>query len=126
MPIPAGTRFGPYEIEVLLGVGGMGEVYRARDTRLDRIVALKVLSRDLSADPTFLERFQREARVISSLSDPHICPLFDVGDADGVRFFVMEHLEGETLAARLERGALPLAQALSYAVEIARALDAAH
>jgi serine/threonine-protein kinase len=126
MTLDSGSRLGPYEIDTLLGAGGMGEVYRARDTRLGRVVALKVLSAQLAADPVFLERFDREARAISSLSDPHICPLFDVGEAGDVRFFVMEYLEGETLAARLEQGPLPLQQALSYAIEIAKALGAAH
>jgi serine/threonine-protein kinase len=126
MPLSAGARLGPYEIDMLLGVGGMGEVYRARDTRLDRIVAVKVLSPELAADPLFRERFDREARAISSLADPHICPLFDVGEADEVRFLVMQYLEGDTLAKRLESGAVPLAQALAFAVEIAKALDAAH
>jgi serine/threonine-protein kinase len=144
MPLSAGARLGPYEIDTLLGVGGMGEVYRARDTRLDRIVAVKVLSPELAADPLFRERFDREARAISSLADPHICPLFDVGETvighqssavspalgpeapAPIRFLVMQYLEGDTLAKRLESGAVPLAQALAFAVEIAKALDAAH
>jgi len=126
MPLAAGARLGPYEIVAPLGAGGMGEVYRARDTRLDRIVAVKVLPADLAADAQFRERFEREARVISSLSHPHICPLFDVGNHDGTEFLVMEHLDGETLAARLERGPVPFDQALTIAIEIASALDAAH
>src|SRR5262252_3113001 len=126
MPLTTGARLGPYEIVAPLGAGGMGEVYRARDTRLDRIVAIKVLPADLAAEAPFRERFEREARVISSLSHPHICPLFDVGNHDGTEFLVMEHLEGETLAARLEKGQVPFAQALTIAIEIASALDAAH
>jgi len=126
MPLTTGARLGPYEIVAPLGAGGMGEVYRARDTRLDRIVAIKVLPADLAADAQFRERFEREARVISSLSHPHICPLFDVGNHDGTEFLVMEHLDGETLAARLEQGALPLDQALTIGIEIASALEAAH
>src|SRR5215831_7988277 len=126
MPLAAGARLGPYEIVAPLGAGGMGEVYRARDTRLDRIVAVKVLPADLAADAQFRERFEREARVISSLSHPHICPLFDVGNHDGTEFLVMEHLDGETLTARLERGAVPFDQALTIGIEIASALDAAH
>jgi hypothetical protein len=126
VPLTEGARLGPYEIVAPLGAGGMGEVYRARDTRLDRIVAIKVLPPDLAADPQFRERFEREARVISSLSHPHICPLFDVGNDNGVEFLVMEHLAGETLSARLERGAIPLDQALTIAIEIASALDTAH
>jgi serine/threonine protein kinase len=126
MPLSAGARLGPYEIVAPLGAGGMGEVYRARDTRLDRIVAVKVLPPDLAADPQFRERFEREARLISSLSHPHVCPLFDVGNQDGVEYLVMEYLDGETLAARLEKGPVPLDQALAIAIETAAALDAAH
>ncbi len=126
MPLAAGARLGPYEILAPIGAGGMGEVYRARDTRLDRIVAVKVLPPELAADPQFRERFEREARLISSLSHPHVCPLFDVGQQDGVEFLVMEHLEGETLAARIEKGPVPLDLALTIAMETAAALDAAH
>src|SRR5262245_4606850 len=122
----AGTRLGPYEIVAPLGAGGMGEVYRARDTRLDRTVAVKILPSGLAADPQFRERFDREARAISQLSHPHICTLHDVGDADGTAYLVLEMLDGEPLAARLEKGALPLDQALKIGVEIASALDAAH
>ena len=103
-----GDRLGPYEIVSPLGAGGMSEVYRGRDTRLDRPVAIKVVSSALAGAPDLRERFDREARAISSLSHPHICPLFDVGNQDGVDFLVMEYLEGETLASRLQRGALPL------------------
>jgi eukaryotic-like serine/threonine-protein kinase len=125
MAFAAGARFGPYEILSPLGSGGMGEVYRARDTRLDRAVALKVLSPS-SDTPGRLERFQREARAISRLSHPHICTLHDVGDQDGMTFIVMECLDGETLAERLEEGPLPLDQALRYGIQIAEALAAAH
>jgi eukaryotic-like serine/threonine-protein kinase len=126
MGFQPGTRLGPYEIVAPLGAGGMGEVYRARDTRLSRTVAVKVMSGGLAARPELRERFEREALAISSLNHPHICTLFDVGEHDGVAYFVMEFLEGETLAARLARGALPLDQVLRYAIEIAGALDAAH
>ena len=126
MALAPGTRLGPHEILSAVGAGGMGEVYKARDTRLDRTVAVKVLPAALAADPQFRERFDREARAISQLTHPHICTLYDVGEQDGVAFLVMELLEGETLAARLEKGALPPAQALTAAIEIASALDAAH
>ena len=95
MGLPSGTRLGPYEILAPLGAGGMGEVYRARDTRLDRTVALKVLPEHLASDPDLRQRFEREARAVSSLNHPHICSLFDVGQQDGTDFLVMEHLEGE-------------------------------
>jgi serine/threonine-protein kinase len=121
-----GTRLGPYEISAQIGAGGMGEVYRARDTRLDRTVAIKVLPEALGADPQFRDRFEREARAISSLNHPHVCTLYDVGHEDGTSFLVMEYLEGETLGQRLEKGALPLDQALRAAIEIADALDNAH
>src|SRR5437868_8113883 len=101
-----GKKLGHYEIESLLGAGGMGEVYRARDTRLDRTVAVKVLPAHLSNQPELRERFEREARTISSLNHPLICTLFDVGRQDGVDFLVMEYLDGETLAARLKKGPL--------------------
>ena len=133
MTLSAGARLGPYEILTPVGAGGMGEVYRARDTRLDRIVAIKVLPPTLAADPQFRERFAREAKSISALNDPNICALYDVGEAPGTaadsastHFLVMEYLEGETLAARLGRGSLPLPEALRIAAEIASALDAAH
>jgi len=124
--LAAGTRFGPYEILSPLGQGGMGEVYRACDTRLDRTVAIKVLPSHLAHDPQFRERFEREARAVSSLNHPNICVLHDIGNEGGVDYLVMECLEGETLAARLERGALPVADALRYSIEIASALDSAH
>ena len=126
MALPAGTRLGPYQITTLLGAGGMGEVYRARDTRLDRSVALKILHSHLSSCADFRSRFEREARTISSLNHPHICHLYDVGSHNGVEFLVMELVEGETLADRLVRGALPSAQVLTIGIEIADALTKAH
>ncbi|HSA91934.1 MAG TPA: protein kinase [Terriglobales bacterium] len=126
MALSSGTKLGPYEIVDTLGAGGMGEVYRARDTRLDRTVAVKVLPSHLSADPERKQRFEREARAISSLQHPHICTLHDVGSQDGVDFLVMEHLEGETLAERLKKGALPTEQVLKIGMEVADALDKAH
>jgi eukaryotic-like serine/threonine-protein kinase len=117
---------GPYRVLEMLGEGGMGEVYRARDTRLGRDVAVKVLPAAFSADPEWRRRLDREARAISSLSHPNVCPLFDVGHQNGVDYLVMEYLEGETLAARLQRGALPADQVLRYGAEIASALAAAH
>jgi len=126
MSLDAGVRLGPYEILGPLGAGGMGEVYRARDTRLGRDVAVKVLPSHLSATPELRARFEREARTASSLNHPHICVLHDVGHQDGVDYLVMEHLEGETLAARLERGPLPVAELLRSGIEVADALDKAH
>jgi serine/threonine-protein kinase len=126
MSLPAGTRLGPYEIVAPLGAGGMGEVYRARDTRLERTVAVKVLPSHLSGDPILRQRLDQEARSISSLNHPHICALYDVGHQDGTDFLVMEFLEGDTLAKLMEKGPLPLAQALKYGLEIAGALDKAH
>jgi len=121
-----GKRLGPYEILSAVGAGGMGEVYRAKDTRLDRIVAIKILPDRHASKPELRERFEREAKTISSLNHPHICTLYDVGHQDGTDFLVMEYLEGETLAARLAKGPLPLDQVLKYAIEIADALDKAH
>ncbi len=126
MPLAPGTRLGPYEIVSPLGAGGMGEVYRARDTRLERTVALKILPPRLAEDPELRQRFEREARAISALNHPHICVLHDVGRQDGIDFLVMEHLEGQTLSDRLKKGALPLDQVLRYGVEIAEALERAH
>jgi eukaryotic-like serine/threonine-protein kinase len=126
MPLAHGTALGPYEIVAPIGAGGMGEVYRARDTRLDRTVAIKVLPEHVAADPDLKQRFEREAKTISSLNHPHICTLHDIGSQDGIDFLVMEYLEGDTLAQRLEKGALPLDQALKIAIEIADALDKAH
>src|ERR1051325_10355461 len=121
-----GTRLGPYEVVAPLGTGGMGQVYRARDTRLDRSVAIKVLPPHLAQDPELRRRFEREARVISSLSHPNICILFDIGQHEGVEFLVMELLEGETLAQRLQRGAMPTEQVLKIGIDIADALEKAH
>ena len=121
-----GARLGPYEVTVLLGAGGMGEVYKATDTRLDRVVAIKVLPSQVAGDPHFRARFEREARTLGSLHHAHICPIHDVGSADGVDYLVMEYLDGETLADRLRSGRLPLAAALTIAIEIADALDTAH
>ncbi|HEX4439056.1 MAG TPA: protein kinase [Thermoanaerobaculia bacterium] len=126
MTLSSGTRLGPYEILAPLGAGGMGEVYKARDTRLERAVAVKVLPSHTSASPEVRQRFEREARTISQLTHPHICALHDVGSQDGVQYLVMELLEGETLSERLARGPLPLEQTLRYGQEIADALDKAH
>src|SRR3989441_2680075 len=125
MTIAAGNRLGPYEIVSPLGAGGMGEVYRARDTRLERTVAIKVLPQHLSSSPDVRQRFEREAKTISQLSHPNICALYDVGNQDGVEYLVMELLEGETLAERLVRGPLPLEQTLRFGIEIADALGKA-
>jgi len=121
-----GTTLGPYKILVPLGAGGMGEVYRAHDSRLGRDVAIKVLPAHLAATPEVRARFEREARTISKLNHPHICTLFDVGHQDGIDYLVMELLEGETLAHRLEKGALPVAEVLALGRQIAEALDRAH
>jgi Tol biopolymer transport system component len=144
MSLPTGTRLGPYEVVALIGAGGMGEVYRARDPRLGRDVAIKVLPAHLSANPETHARFQREARAISQLAHPHICTLYDIGSSPSTAlaglgqasagaaagatldYLVMEYLEGETLAARLEKGPLPLAEVTRYGIEIASALDRAH
>jgi eukaryotic-like serine/threonine-protein kinase len=126
MPLAQGTRLGPYEIQSPLGAGGMGEVYRARDTRLDRTVAIKILPQHLSNDPVRKQRFEREAKTISSLNHPHICVLHDVGHQDGIDYLVMECLEGDTLAKRLEKRPLPLDQVLKYGAQIADALYRAH
>ena len=126
MSLASGAKLGPYEIQSPLGAGGMGEVYRARDTRLNRVVAIKVLPFHLCLDTERKQRFELEARAISSLNHPYICTLYDIGSQDGVEFLVMEYLEGETLASRLMRGALPLDRALKHGIEIGDALDAAH
>src|SRR5258708_2657934 len=126
MSVAAGTRLGPYEILSLLGAGGMGEVYRARDTRLNRNVAIKVLPANFADQPEVRQRFEREAHAISCLNHPNICTLYDIGREGAIDFLVLELLEGETLAARLEKGALRQDQALRYAVQIADALDRAH
>ena len=124
--LPTGTKLGPYEITGAIGAGGMGEVYKARDTRLDRIVAIKVLPAHLAGRAELRERFDREAKTIASLNHPHICTLYDTGHQDDIDFLVMEYLEGETLAQRLRKGSLPIQQVLQYAIEISDALDKAH
>src|SRR5438034_3833626 len=126
MSLSSGTKLGSFEIQAPLGAGGMGEVYRARDTRLERTVAIKVLPEHLSSNPDAKQRFEREARAISSLNHPHICALYDVGTQDGVDFLVMEYLEGQTLAERLQKGTLPIEQVLKIGIEIADGLDKAH
>src|SRR3984893_10398980 len=126
MSLSAGTILGHYEIVAPLGTGGMGEVYRANARRLDRIVAIKILPANIAADPASKQRFEREAKTISSLNHPNICVLHDIGHQDGVDYIVMECVEGETLAKRLEKGPLPLDQTLKYAAQIADALDKAH
>ena len=126
MGLTSGSRLGPYEIQSAIGAGGMGEVYRARDTRLERVVAVKVLPEHLSSSPELKTRFEREARAVSALNHPHICHLYDVGSQDGTSFLVMEYLEGESVADRVRKGPLPLKQALTYGIQIAEALAAAH
>jgi eukaryotic-like serine/threonine-protein kinase len=126
MGLNLGTKLGPYEVGSPLGAGGMGEVYRGKDTRLGRDVAIKVLPESFVADAAALARFEREAKTISGLNHPHICVLYDVGHQDGVEYLVMEYLEGETLAKRLEKGPLALEQVLKYGAQIANALDRAH
>jgi eukaryotic-like serine/threonine-protein kinase len=126
MPLAPGTRLGPYEIESTLGAGGMGEVYRARDTRLDRAVAVKVLASHLSSSPELKQRMEREARAISALNHPNICHLYDIGSQNGTDYLVMELLEGETLAGRIGRGAMPLNEVLRVGIDVAEALDVAH
>jgi eukaryotic-like serine/threonine-protein kinase len=126
MSLSAGTKLGPYEIQSLLGAGGMGEVYRARDTRLDRTVAVKILTQGLADTPEVRQRFEREARAVSSFNHPHICALYDIGHQDGIDYLVMEYLEGDTLAKRLESGPIATSELLRYAIEVADALDRAH
>ena len=126
MPLFPGTHLGPYEITGPLGSGGMGEVYRARDTRLERTVAIKILPAQFSSEPVRKQRFEREAKTISSLNHPHICTLHDIGHQDGIDYLVMECVEGETLAKRLEKGPVPLDQVLQFGAQIADALDKAH
>jgi serine/threonine protein kinase len=126
MGLKPGTKLGPYEIQSPLGAGGMGEVYRARDTRLERDVAVKVLPANLSSDPSLWQRLEREAKAVSKLSHPHICMLHDIGHQDGVDYLVMELVEGETLERRLLRGAAPPEQTLRIAAQIASALAQAH
>ena len=126
MPLASGAKLGPYEIQSPLGAGGMGEVYRARDTRLERIVAIKILSTHLSSDPEIKQRFEREARAISSLNHPNICHLYDIGSQDGTDYLVMEFLEGETLFDRLRKGPVPLPELLKIGTEVSEALEVAH
>ena len=131
MPIQQGTRLGPYEIVAPIGAGGMGEVWKAKDARLDRDVAIKVLPPGFADNEQFLQRFEREAKAISQLSHAHVCTLFDVGEdkdtsGDTLHFLVMEYLEGESLADRLQKGPLPLHEVLKFGQQIASALDAAH
>src|SRR5450631_209483 len=126
MALTSGTKLGPYEIQSPLGAGGMGEVYRARDTRLERTVAVKILPSHLSEDPESKQRFDREARTISSLNHPNICTLHDVGHQDGIDYLVMEYLEGQTLASRLGKGALASDQVFKYGIEICEGLEMAH
>jgi len=126
MPLTSGTKLGPYEIQSPLGEGGMGEVYRARDTRLDRSVAIKVLASHLSSSPELKQRMEREAKAISALNHPHICRLYDVGSQDGTEYLVMELLEGETLSQRLAKGPLPISEVLRIGTAVSEALEAAH
>ena len=126
MALGAGTNLGPYRILDRLGAGGMGEVYRAHDSRLNRTVAIKVLPDALTSDPVAKQRLEREARAVAGLSSPHICPLYDIGHSAGTEFLVMEYLAGETLRDRLARGRLPLKQAIRYGTDIAAALAVAH
>ena len=126
MALTSGTKLGPYEIQSPLGAGGMGEVYRAKDTRLDRTVAIKVLPSHLSSDPALKQRMEREAKAISALQHANICTLHDIGSQDGTGYLVMEYLEGQTLAERLGKGPLPLDQVLKIGTEIAQALENAH
>ena len=126
MNLASGTRLGHFEIVEAIGAGGMGQVYRARDTRLGRDVAVKILPPKMAESPGFKERFEREARIISSLNHPHICVLHDVGHDQGLDYLVMEYLQGETLADRLQKGPLPIGELLEIAVQLADALDRAH
>jgi serine/threonine protein kinase len=126
MALSPGEKLGPYEVLAAIGAGGMGEVYKARDTRLDRTVAIKVLPEHIAKREDLRARFEREARAIASLNHPHICTLYDIGNQDGAGYMVMEYMEGETLAAHIKKGALPLDQALKFATQMADALDRAH
>src|ERR1700704_1475017 len=123
MTLPAGTRLGPYEILSPLGAGGMGEVYRARDKKLDRDVAIKVLPQSVAADPDALARFEREAKAVAALSHPNILAIHDFANQDGIAYAVMELLDGETLRGKLDTGPIPLRQALDYALQIAKGLS---
>ena len=126
MSVAAGTRLGPYEIIAAIGAGGMGEVFKARDTRLERIVAIKILPEAFARDESRRSRLQREAKIISQLNHPHICTLYDAGSENGIDFLVMEHLEGHSLADRVMKDALPRDQVVRNGIEIAEALDRAH
>src|SRR5437764_4630154 len=126
MTLAAGMKLGPYEIQFPLGAGGMGEVYRARDTRLRRTVAIKILPSHLSDSPEAKQRFDREARAISSINHPNICTLHDIGSQQGIDFLVMEFLEGETLADRIRKGSLLPEQVSKYGIEICEGLERAH
>ena len=126
MALPSGTKLGPYEVVAFIGAGGMGEVYRARDTRLERTVAIKVLSSTVVSSSELKQRFEREARIISRLNHPHICTVHDVGCQDGTDFLVMEFLEGETLAQRLTKGALAVPELLKIAIDLLYGLEQAH
>jgi eukaryotic-like serine/threonine-protein kinase len=126
MGLSAGTRLGPYEIVAPLGAGGMGEVYRARDTRLERSVAIKVLPSALAKDADRLQRFEQEARVLSALNHPNLLSIYDVGNEGGLQFLVSEFLEGQTLRERLQDGALPQRKVIEYSTKIANGLAAAH
>ena len=126
MPLSTGDKLGPYEIVSPIGAGGMGEVYKARDTRLDRTVAVKVLPEEIAKREDLRARFEREARAVASLNHPNICSLFDIGRHEEKSYMVMELVDGETLAQRSGKGTLPLDQALKYATQIADALDRAH
>src|SRR5438552_3480263 len=126
MTLPAGTRLGPFEILAPLGAGGMGEVYRARDKKLDRDVAIKVLPQSIAADPDTLARFEREAKAVAALSHPNILAIFDFGTQDGIAYAVMELLEGETLRGKLDGSPVTQRQAMDYALQIAKGLSAAH
>jgi serine/threonine protein kinase len=126
MPLTSGTRLGPYEILSAIGKGGMGEVYRARDTKLDRDVAIKVLPEEFASDPERLARFEREAKLLASLNHPNIAAIHGFEDADGVNALVLELVEGPTLAERIEQGPIPVDEAIAIAKQIAEALEAGH
>ena len=126
MSLAAGQKLGPYEIIEKAGAGGMGEIFKANDPRLNRTVAIKVLPSNIAGSPELRERFEREAKAISSLNHAHICTLYDIGHENGVEYLVMEFLEGETLSARLSRGPIPYEEMLQISIQIASGLDAAH
>ncbi len=126
MPLETGTQLGPYEIVSAIGAGGMGEVYKARDTRLDRTVAIKVLPEHIASDPEMQQRFEHEARVVAALSHPHICTLYDVGKHEGRPFIAMELLEGQVLSQRMGRHAVRIEQVVEWGLQVADGLAAAH